>query len=159
MQELYQRKTGKGTLNVMCRMCGKSPELCLTYRRRVGHSLRLSISRGITQLLKSCSLRCWRTWNLFQKCLHGIQRPNPSYENGSAQALWDVPVYADSIEVRGQQNRSQNSRQSEETSVSHWNELSLVGWPRSERGLEDTEIRSTNVGIEREKPRLPSETV
>ena len=24
----------------------------------------------------------------------------PSYENGSAQALWDVSIYADSIEVR-----------------------------------------------------------
>ena len=29
-----------------------------------------------------------------------IPNPNPSYENGSARALWDVPVYADSIEVR-----------------------------------------------------------
>ena len=27
-------------------------------------------------------------------------QPKLSYENGSAQALWDVPIYADSIEVR-----------------------------------------------------------
>ena len=27
---------------------------------------------------------------------------DPSHENGSAQALWDEPVYADSIEVMGQ---------------------------------------------------------
>ena len=27
-------------------------------------------------------------------------QPKPSYENGSVQASWDVPVYADSTEVR-----------------------------------------------------------
>ena len=27
-------------------------------------------------------------------------QPKLSYENGSAQALWDVPIYTDSIEVR-----------------------------------------------------------
>ena len=27
-------------------------------------------------------------------------QPKLSYENGSVQALWDVPIYADSIEVR-----------------------------------------------------------
>ena len=27
-------------------------------------------------------------------------QPKLSYENGSGQALWDVPIYADSIEVR-----------------------------------------------------------
>ena len=35
--------------------------------------------------------------------------PPPFYENGSAQALWDVPVYADSIEVRANRNRRKNS--------------------------------------------------
>ena len=51
-----------------------------------------------------------------------------SYENVSAQALWDVSIYADSIEVRANRiNRRQNSRQRAETSVSHRNELSLGG--------------------------------
>ena len=31
---------------------------------------------------------------------HLKTQPKPLYENGSAQALWDVPVYADSIEVK-----------------------------------------------------------
>ena len=87
----------------MCRMCGINfTKMCRTCWRGVGHSLRLSISRGITQLLKSSSLSCSRTLNLFQKCFHGIKRPNPNRRMrcGSARALWDVPVYADSIEVR-----------------------------------------------------------
>ena len=35
------------------------------------------------------------------KYLHMVFKDptHPSYENGSAQALWDVTVYADSIEV------------------------------------------------------------
>ena len=53
-------------------------------------------SRGITQLLKLCSLRCWRTWSISMVFKDPTQ---PSYENGSAQALWDVTVHADSIEV------------------------------------------------------------
>ena len=31
---------------------------------------------------------------------HSETQSKPSYENGSAQALWDVSIYADSIEVR-----------------------------------------------------------
>ena len=31
---------------------------------------------------------------------HSKTQPKPLYENGSAQALWEVPVYADSTEVR-----------------------------------------------------------
>ena len=31
---------------------------------------------------------------------YSLTQAKPSHENGSAQALWDEPVYADSIEVR-----------------------------------------------------------
>ena len=31
---------------------------------------------------------------------HSKSQSKASYENGSAQALWDVSIYADSIEVR-----------------------------------------------------------
>ena len=48
------------------------PKVCGTYWRGVGHSF-LAWHNAV---LKSCSSRCWRTWNLFQKCLHGFQRPN-----------------------------------------------------------------------------------
>ena len=40
---------------------------------------RLSLSREAQRSsYKSCSWRCWRTCNLFQKCFHGIQRLNPN---------------------------------------------------------------------------------
>ena len=103
----HQRKTGKGSsfekeLQMSCTECVVNrPKVCRTYRWGVGHSLRLSISRGITQLLK-----------LFFGMLKDLEliseappwyskiQPKPSYENGSVQASWDVPVYADSAEVR-----------------------------------------------------------
>ena len=36
------QKTGKGTSNVMCRMCVNHPKVCRTYWQAVGHSLRLN---------------------------------------------------------------------------------------------------------------------
>ena len=118
MQELYQlmlptklchrTKTGKGSsfekeLQISCAECVVNrPKVCRTYRLGVGHSLRLSISQGLTQLLKSCSLRCWRYLELISEVppWYSKIQPKPSYENGSVQASWDVLAYADSTEVR-----------------------------------------------------------
>ena len=46
-------------LQMSCAECVVNrPNVCGTYWRGVGHSLRLSIWRDTTQFLKSCSLRC-----------------------------------------------------------------------------------------------------
>ena len=46
-------------LQMPCAECiVNRPKVCRTYWWGVGHSLRLSIWRDITQFLKSCSLRC-----------------------------------------------------------------------------------------------------
>ena len=147
----HQRKTGKGsgTSNVMCRKCGTSPESVPHVLAGCGTIAQTNISRGTTQLLRSCSLRCWRTRNLFQNCLHGIQRPNPNrcmrmgvrkhygmYSLRKHQFLLrSTPLGAGYGLTglcrehwgEGQQNRRQNSQQRAKTSVRHVNKLSLVG--------------------------------
>ena len=74
-------------------------------------------------------------------------QPKLSYENGSAQALWDVPIYADSIEVRA---NSIDARivDKEQKRVLKWDVLGWITakWKRWKRHRN----MPTNVGIERE---------
>ena len=71
-------KLEKGVeLQISCAECMVNrPKVCRTYWRVWD---RLSLSREAQRSsYKSCSWRCWRTCNLFQKCFHGIQRLNPN---------------------------------------------------------------------------------
>ena len=93
-QELYQQMLptklppkGNWKRNFKCHM----PNV---HWRGVGHSLILSISRGITQLLNLVLGDAEAPGTYFRSASMVFKDPTqPSYENGSAQALWDVPVY------------------------------------------------------------------
>ena len=114
MQELYQhmfptklyhqKKTGKGsgTSIVTCRMCGKSPESvphvlagCGTlahtkYLARHNAALKILLFEMLKDLEIILEVPPWYLQT----------KTKPLFDNGSAQALWDVPFYADSIEVK-----------------------------------------------------------
>ena len=89
----HQRKTakGSGTSNVMCRKCAKSPESVPHVLAACGT---LAQTEYLFEMLKDLELISEAPPR------HSKIQPKPLYENGSAQALWDVPVYADSIKVR-----------------------------------------------------------
>ena len=69
----HQRQTGKGsgTSHVMCRMCGKLPENVSHVLAGCGTLSQTKYLARHNAALKSSSLSCWRTLNLFQKCLNG----------------------------------------------------------------------------------------
>ena len=136
LQELYQqmlptklypqRKTskGNGTSNDMFRLCGKSPESRPHVLAGCGRLAQTKfLARHITTL-KILFFEIVKDLEHFLKVPPWYLKTQPitSYENGSAQALWDVPDWGE-----GQQNRRQNSRQRAETRLSYWNGLSLVG--------------------------------
>ena len=86
----------------MCRMCGKSSESvphvlagCGTlaqtkYLARHKAALKILFFEMLMDLELISEVPPW----------HTMTKPKPLYANGSARALSDVPVYADSIEVR-----------------------------------------------------------
>jgi len=123
-------KLEKGVeLQISCAECVVNrPKVCRTYWRGVGQTK--YFSWGATQLLQILFFEMLKDLSLISEVLpwYSKTQPKPLYENGSVQALWNVPVYADSIKVRANRiDARSSSRQRAETSVSHWNERSLVG--------------------------------
>ena len=113
MQELYQqmlptklyhkRKTekGSGTSNVICGMCGKSPE---NVRHVLAGCVTLAQTKYLTRhngALKILFFEMLKDLELISEVPSWYSKTHPKalFENGSVQALWDVPVYAESIEV------------------------------------------------------------
>ena len=99
----YSKKTRTGPENeIMCRLCGKAAE-------SVGHIL-----TGCSALAQSKYLQCHNAVLkiLFFEMLYSLDliysvlpwysptEPKPVNENDRAKAFWDVPVYADHVEVR-----------------------------------------------------------
>ena len=99
----YSKKTRTGPgIETMCRLCGKAAE-------SVGHIL-----AGCSALAQSKYLQSHNAVLkiLFFEMLYSLDlidsvppwysltEPKPVYENDRAQAFWDVPVYADHVEVR-----------------------------------------------------------
>ena len=99
----YSKKTRTGPeIEIMCRLCGKAAE-------SVGHIL-----AGCSALAQSKYLQRHNAVLkiLFFEMLYSLDlidsvppwysptEPKPVYENDRAQAFWDIPVYADHVEVR-----------------------------------------------------------
>ena len=85
-------------------------------------------------------------------------QPKLSYENGSAQALWDVPIYADSIEVRA--NRIDARIVDKEQKRVLAMEMSCPRLDNREvKKIEKTQKYGPLMWQLREKSLLPSETV
>ena len=143
MQELYQqllptklyhqRKTGvgSGTSKVVYRMCGRLPENVLHVLAGCGIFAQTKYLARHNAALKIffLFLQFWGTWNLFQKCLDGILKTETQtlVWEWAYESIMGCASLCRRHWGEGQQNQCQNSRQRAETSVSHWNELSLVG--------------------------------
>ena len=124
-------KLEKGVeLQISCAECVVNrPKVCRTYWRGVGQTK--YISWGTTPLLQILFFEMLKDLELISEVLpwYSKTQPKPLYENGRAQALWNVPVYVDSIKVRANRIdvRSSSRQRAETISFSHWNERSLVG--------------------------------
>ena len=83
----------------MCRMCGKSPESVPHVLAGCGTLAQTKYLARHNAALKILFLKyCLKDLELISEVPPWYSKTQPirPYENGSAQALWDVPVYADS---------------------------------------------------------------
>ena len=82
----------------MRRMCSKSPESVPHVLAECGALAQTKYLERHNAALKILFFEMLKDLELISEVppWYSKTQPKPSYENGSAQALWDVPVYADS---------------------------------------------------------------
>ena len=94
--------------------------MCSTFYLAVVHWHRLSTYRDITMLSRSYSLKLLRSLDLITKVEPWFSQvtPNPLYENEHETAFWDVPLFADTTQVKA--NRINKTSVTRLASKSEW---------------------------------------
>ena len=98
----HRKKTRTGPDQIMCRLCGKAAE---TVAHILAGCSALSQSKYLQRynaLLKIIFFDMLHSLDLVESVpsWYSPNEPKSVYQNGQAQAVWDVPVYADHVTVR-----------------------------------------------------------